>query len=49
VRATVLMAVGLERHCCICAEGVVDEYQGGGCRHVEGRENSSTLPIEDVK
>jgi hypothetical protein len=37
-----------EGHCCICAEGVVDEYQSGGCRHAEGRENSSKLPIEHV-
>jgi hypothetical protein len=32
----------------ICAEGVADECQSGDCRHAEGHENSSKLPIEDA-
>jgi hypothetical protein len=47
-RVAGLLAKQGEGHCCICAESVVDEYQSGGCRHAEGRKNSSKLPIEHV-
>jgi hypothetical protein len=32
-------------HCCICAEGVTDEYLRGDCFHSEGYENGSKRPI----
>ena len=40
-----LTAEDVVGHCCICAEGVTDEYLSGGCFYSDGHENGSKRAI----
>jgi hypothetical protein len=39
---------GVVGRCCICAEGVADEYPSRGWSHTEDRENGSKPPMVDA-